>query len=81
MDKNIKTILIIKSTLERSFLMKKYQKNAFLKMSVFTEYNLIMLLIFSIVQMVHLKSQILKSIFKIFGPISSSVLLFSVVGR
>ena len=41
LDKNSKTILIIKSTLERSFLMKKYQKNAFLKMSVFTEYNLV----------------------------------------
>ena len=40
LDKNSKTILIIKSTLERSFLMKKFQKNAFLKISVFTELNL-----------------------------------------
>ena len=40
LDKNSKTILIIKSNLERSFLMKKYQKNSFLKTSVFPEYNL-----------------------------------------
>ena len=43
LDKNSKTILIIKSTLERSFIMKKIQKNAFLKISVFTEYNLVII--------------------------------------
>ena len=39
-DKNSKTTLIIKSTLERSFLMKKTPKNHFWNIALFTRFNL-----------------------------------------
>ena len=39
-DKNSKTTLIIKSTLERVFLMKKHQKNQFWNIALFTKFNL-----------------------------------------
>ena len=42
-DQNSKTPLIIKSTLERSFLMEKHQKNHFQKIALFTRFNLTML--------------------------------------
>ena len=40
-DKNSKTTLIIKSTPERSFLMRKHQQNHFLNIAVFTRFNLV----------------------------------------
>ena len=43
-DKNSKTTLIIKSTLERSFLMKKTPKNHFWNIALFTRFNLIIAL-------------------------------------
>ena len=43
-DKNSKTTLIIKSTLERSFLMKKTPKNHFWNIALFTRFNLIIYL-------------------------------------
>ena len=39
-DINSKTTLIIKSTLERSFPMKKHKKNHFLNVALFTRFNL-----------------------------------------
>ena len=39
-DKNSKTTLIIKSTLERSFLVKNHQKNHFWNIALFTRFNL-----------------------------------------
>ena len=42
-DQNSKTTLIIKSTLERSFLMEKHQKNIFCNIALFTRFNLHML--------------------------------------
>ena len=39
-DKNLKTTLIIKYTLEKSFLMKKHQKNHFWDIALFTRFNL-----------------------------------------
>ena len=39
-DKNSKTTLIIKSTLERLFLMKKHQKKHFWNFALFTRFNL-----------------------------------------
>ena len=39
-DQNSKTTLIIKSTLERSFLMKKTPKNHFWNIALFTKFNL-----------------------------------------
>ena len=39
-DKNSKTALIIKSTLARSFLMKKHQKNHFWNIALFIRFNL-----------------------------------------
>ena len=39
-DKNSKTALIIKSTLERPFLMKKTPKNHFWNIALFTRFNL-----------------------------------------
>ena len=43
LDKNSKTTLIIKSTLERSFLMKKTLKNHFWNIALFTRFNLIIM--------------------------------------
>merc|ERR1712079_9818 len=42
-DKNSKTTLIIKSTLERSFLMKNLQKYHFWNIALFTRFNLLIL--------------------------------------
>ena len=44
-DKNSKTTLIIKSTLERSFLVKNHQKNHFWNIALFTRFNLLMIMI------------------------------------
>ena len=41
LDKNSKTTLIIKSTPERSFLMRKHQQNHFLNIALFTRFNLV----------------------------------------
>ena len=43
-DENSKTTLIIKSTLERSFLVKNHQKNHFQNIALFTRFNLPILL-------------------------------------
>ena len=42
-DKTSKTTLIIKSTLERLFLMKKHQKKHFWNFALFTRFNLLMM--------------------------------------
>ena len=48
-DKNSKTTLIIKSTLERSFLMEKHQKNHFWNIALFTRLNLFIIVALSMI--------------------------------
>ena len=43
-NQNSKTTLLIKSSLERSFLMKNHKKNHFWNIALFTRFNLAMML-------------------------------------
>ena len=69
-DKNSKTTLIIKSTLERSFLVKNHQKNHFWNIALFTRFNLTMLKVATLTSII---SAISKSIFKILVPIMQQI--------